>query len=416
MTDYASANRALLQQYADGDPNAFEKLVEANKGLAAKRAHYFLKGANVDFDDLYQAGLIGLMEAIPRFELGRGFVFSTFAMQYIDKEMRLVRYGSDVLSANHSIRGSYYGARKRAGHHATPDEIFAHLKPRPDGSLPMTLEHVEQLHRGSGAALSLDRKIRGEDTELEFSDVVGNDDPAFDEYLERTANRAELASALAAITPTQKLVIELRNGIADYDHPRSWDDIAGILSITPTDVRRLERDAMRILHGPTPTGTIPPIDNHARAGASTPSIDHVLPIAASDDDGVNANLRTTHRGGEQNPKQAYVIAPGEFPAMLLGQLIERLLPTRHMTLNDLENASGVPNRHIYNYRRGAAWAVTIERADAILRALDAQSLWHEQPLASYLDASIDEPTTYKRKPKPAERDFLREYRAEHADA
>src|SRR5690554_5462197 len=53
--------------------------------------------ANVEVDDLVQAGMIGLVDALSRYETGHGAQFETFAMQRVRGAMLDELRGSDWL-------------------------------------------------------------------------------------------------------------------------------------------------------------------------------------------------------------------------------------------------------------------------------------------------------------------------------
>ena len=73
-----------------------DKMVEENLGLVHLCAHR-LGGRGVDYEDLYQAGCIGLIKAIDAFDSGRGVKFSTYAVPVIMGEIRrLFRDGGSV--------------------------------------------------------------------------------------------------------------------------------------------------------------------------------------------------------------------------------------------------------------------------------------------------------------------------------
>ena len=70
--------------------------VENNLGLVHACAHRF-KGRGIEYDDLYQAGCMGLVKASAAFDAGRGVMFSTYAVPVILGEIRrLFRDGGTV--------------------------------------------------------------------------------------------------------------------------------------------------------------------------------------------------------------------------------------------------------------------------------------------------------------------------------
>lgn len=73
-----------------------EKLITENMGLVHSCASKF-KGKGVDYDDLFQAGCVGLVKAADAFDESRGFAFSTYAVPVILGEIkRIFRDGGSV--------------------------------------------------------------------------------------------------------------------------------------------------------------------------------------------------------------------------------------------------------------------------------------------------------------------------------
>lgn len=72
------------------------KIIEDNIGLVHACAHKF-KGKGIEYDDLFQAGCMGLVKATDAFDTERGVRFSTYAVPVILGEMRrLFRDGGTV--------------------------------------------------------------------------------------------------------------------------------------------------------------------------------------------------------------------------------------------------------------------------------------------------------------------------------
>ena len=72
------------------------RMIEENIGLVHACAHRF-KGKGIEYDDLFQAGCIGLVKATDAFDSERGVRFSTYAVPVILGEMRrLFRDGGTV--------------------------------------------------------------------------------------------------------------------------------------------------------------------------------------------------------------------------------------------------------------------------------------------------------------------------------
>lgn len=75
---------------------ARDEMISGNMGLVHSCAHRF-KGRGIEYEDLFQAGCMGLIKAVDAFDSGRGVRFSTYAVPVILGEMRrLFRDGGTV--------------------------------------------------------------------------------------------------------------------------------------------------------------------------------------------------------------------------------------------------------------------------------------------------------------------------------
>jgi RNA polymerase sigma factor (sigma-70 family) len=96
------ADEKLKAQAAQGQ-EAYKHLINFNKGLVASIAEKY-KGSGLELDDLNQEGQIGLMTAIEKFDLDKGFKFSTYAATWIRQKIskavgdrsRIIRLPADM--------------------------------------------------------------------------------------------------------------------------------------------------------------------------------------------------------------------------------------------------------------------------------------------------------------------------------
>ena len=95
------ANALLVAAFQAGDTAAAARLVEENRGLAAKVAHQHLnRCGSFELDDLIQEGCLGILRAAATFDGSRGVAFTTYcwpwvrqhisrAIQNLDKQIRI---------------------------------------------------------------------------------------------------------------------------------------------------------------------------------------------------------------------------------------------------------------------------------------------------------------------------------------
>jgi len=79
------------------------KLVEDNLGLVYSCANRF-KGRGVEYEDLVQAGCVGLIKAADNFDKERGFSFSTYAVPVILGEIKRIFRDGGTLKVGRAIK------------------------------------------------------------------------------------------------------------------------------------------------------------------------------------------------------------------------------------------------------------------------------------------------------------------------
>ena len=73
-----------------------DDMIVSNIPLVHSIANRF-RGRGVEYDDLYQSGCVGLIKAVDKFDVSRGFSFSTYAVPVIMGEIkRLFRDGGAI--------------------------------------------------------------------------------------------------------------------------------------------------------------------------------------------------------------------------------------------------------------------------------------------------------------------------------
>ncbi len=80
-----------------------EKLIEDNLGLVHACANKF-RGRGTEYDDLFQAGCVGLIKAADGFDPSRGFAFSTYAVPVILGEIKRIFRDGGAVKVSRSLK------------------------------------------------------------------------------------------------------------------------------------------------------------------------------------------------------------------------------------------------------------------------------------------------------------------------
>ncbi len=83
-----------------------DKFIESNLGLVHSICKRFA-GRGIEYDDLYQAGCIGLIKATDGFDCERGLCFSTYAVPVIMGEVRRLFRDGGAVKVSRSVKELY---------------------------------------------------------------------------------------------------------------------------------------------------------------------------------------------------------------------------------------------------------------------------------------------------------------------
>lgn len=128
----------LLEKAQKGDPAAQNTLVQENIGLVWSIIKRF-KGRDVETEDLFQIGCIGLVKAIKKFDPGFAVCFSTYAVPMIMGEIKRFLRDDGVLKVSRAMKELSYKARvlqetieKESGQSPTVHELAEKLDVEPE--------------------------------------------------------------------------------------------------------------------------------------------------------------------------------------------------------------------------------------------------------------------------------------------
>ena len=104
--------KELLRLAQEKDQSAIDRLVMENQGLVGCVVKRFENRLiNVEREDLFQIGMIGLMKAIERFDLSMDVCFSTYAVPLVMGEIRRFLRDDGAIKVSRSLKET--GSRLR---------------------------------------------------------------------------------------------------------------------------------------------------------------------------------------------------------------------------------------------------------------------------------------------------------------
>lgn len=220
------------------DPLVRDQLIIAHTNLVRYLARKFANRGE-PLEDLTQVGMIGLINAIDRFDPNRGIRFATYATPTIVGEIR--RYFRDrgwavkvprrLQELNQAANKAMERLTQQLDRAPTVAELAQALK-------ITEAEALEAMELGELYELpSLDNEMGGDSDEgrSRLSDYVGQ----VDEEIERFERRTRLAEALSKLTPRERTIIQMR-----FFENLSQTQAAHKLGISQMHVSRLQQRAL----------------------------------------------------------------------------------------------------------------------------------------------------------------------------
>ena len=217
-----------------------DHLLTAHMPLVKRLAHHMRAKLppSVEVDDLVQAGMIGLLDAINRYEDTHGAQFETYAVLRIRGAMLDELRSSDWLPRSmrqnmRKIEVAMSTLQQRLGHPPSESEVAALLK------LSLS-DYQEMLSAGGGHQLLYYEDFHdpdGQDSFLDRHCVDENSDPL--RALLDTDFRQSVIDAIDALPPREKMLMGLY-----YEEELNLKEIGAVMGVSESRVSQLHTQAV----------------------------------------------------------------------------------------------------------------------------------------------------------------------------
>lgn len=235
--------KRLLLEAKSGDEEAKNKIIVSNLRLVVNIAKSFIN-KGLGFIDLISEGNIGLINAIDKFDIEKGFRFSTYAVWWIrqsisravidkGREIRIPSYKYDILSKINFFISKYLSEYQK---YPNVDEI--------SNELDINKEKIEKVLIEFQDLISLNASIGNE---IILEDVISNSDrdQTEDEIIDDMI-REKVKDKLNSLKEREKDIVSLRYGI-NGDGPKTLEEVGQIYGVTRERVRQIEKRALKKL-------------------------------------------------------------------------------------------------------------------------------------------------------------------------
>jgi RNA polymerase primary sigma factor len=241
----AEEEKELATKIDLGDMAARERMITSNLRLVVKIAKRYIN-RGLPFLDLIEEGNLGLIKAVERFDISKGFRFSTYATWWIRQacerslmnQARTIRLPVNVSEAISKMNRVSRAFRKQMNREPTLLEIAE--------ALDVDLSQVRKLMTVMTTTYSLDQPM-GERSDYFLIDTIEDPSTVSPSEQMEGLNAYELVSRLIeTFSDSERKILTLRFGLDDHE-PHTLESVGRIIGVTRERIRQIESNSLKKL-------------------------------------------------------------------------------------------------------------------------------------------------------------------------
>lgn len=250
------SNEVLCVLIQQGNQQAAQDLCVKNRKLVDKYAAAYEKYRHnrLDFEDLEQAGFLGLLRAASNFNAQLGASFTTYAVYWIKQSIAreilengyIIRIPVHMMERINKVMAAY---NRLAVEETSLRQTIIQIAEELGLSEEMVRESLALKENVIGYT-SLDIPV-GEDGDSVLLDFIpADEEDTADQLLMKDLLREEIEKVLHTLNPREEQIIRMRFGLDDGVQ-RTLEEIAKEFDITRERIRQIETKALRKMRHPS---------------------------------------------------------------------------------------------------------------------------------------------------------------------
>lgn len=237
-----------LKQKINEGKEAREYLIKANIRLVVSVAKKYRQYGS-SFLDLIQAGNLGLIRAVDKFEYRHGNRFSTYAtwwirrsvLRFLNEKERTIRLPNYLGNHLRKVRFVTRDLAQQLGRQPTLEEISEHVD--------QDIEELRLLIQYAQIPVSLDEQVGEEEDSDRYTFVEDEEAVAPFDHVQQRLLESDISLALSQLTEREASVIKLRFGL-EGNRSHSLKELGEIFGVTRERIRQIQQKALMKLRNP----------------------------------------------------------------------------------------------------------------------------------------------------------------------
>ncbi len=239
--------KELMKRVENGDKEARQQMVHMNLKLVIWVAKKFSgKAKKLEFMDLIQAGNIGLLEAVGKFDWRKGTKFSSYATFWIEQKI-----GREIYNYDRTIRlpvhkceqmsrfsKTFQDLAEKNGKEPTMEEVASEMN--------ISEEEAIELKNILFRSISLNKEVSNESGSEELGYFLEDERENPEEEACENLSMDEFGEIFKTLKEREEFVLLRRFGIFD-GRKRTLEEIGKIMRLTRERVRQIESEALEKL-------------------------------------------------------------------------------------------------------------------------------------------------------------------------